>query len=193
MGTYYVPAMRLGPAQPGWGTTDRTSDWSLPAGRYRVHLATDGESDVRIPTSGLAADVVLRPATPDRRVRARLVPLPTLAGEPVASGQTTLAVRPETMTVLVASMTTAWSSSQRIEVCVQTRQAPCEATAPYDQPGQTFTGGGALPVEHGGGLGGVFVYPYDERMPAGDHTAKFRVTASGLIRTAYGFALTFTP
>jgi hypothetical protein len=193
MGTVSVPAMSVGLVPPGWGTTDRTSDWSLPAGRYRVHLATDGASEVRIPTGGLASDVVLRPAAPDRRVRGKVVALPVLAGEPAAWGETTVSVRPETMTVLVASVAAEWASAYRIEVCAQTGLAPCEEVAPYDQPGQTFTGGGVVPGERGGAWGGVYVYPHDPRMPAGDHAARFRVATDGLIRSAYGFALTITP
>jgi hypothetical protein len=58
-GTAFVPAV-AGADGIGWGSADR-EDMSLPAGRYRVRLVTDGTSEVRLPVDGLARDLVLRP------------------------------------------------------------------------------------------------------------------------------------
>lgn len=173
-GGVVVPVM--GDEMPiGWGGSDR-DDFSLPAGRYRVHLLTDGQSTVRVRVDGIARSMRLAPRRPTA-VRARLVSVDAVRAEvPVL-------VRPTTTTVLVAYAKIEPSAGNAVSVCLdEGRELPCEA------------GGGSgmkvaflAPGVWSKSQAAIFFYP--GWASNGEHVARYTMAAAGGAPALYAFAL----
>jgi hypothetical protein len=182
-GMVVVPAY-TGEDPIAWGSWDR-EDQSLPAGRYRVHLVTDGQSEVRLPVDGLTRDLVVRPARPSsdsgRLVRRQAVP-----GADAPADRTVVPVKFGAHTVVALAsggagdVVSVWQS----EICVHdvTPEQPCAVGG-----GQ---GGGSQSVSTGGmsGWGASFFYPGD--LTPGVHDAEFTDVAVTVPKGYWAFALT---
>jgi hypothetical protein len=182
-GSVFVPASWHD--QPiGWGAWDR-EDRSLPAGRYRVHLLTDGVSEVRLPVDGLARDLVLRPT--GRSTDKGVLVHRQLAGRNAPADRTVIpvVVRAATWTVLASSVEGDGPVFGQGMICLHDggTQLPCPA------------GGGAGVQGSGAGVGGHgssgvarFVAPGE--VSPGEHDAEYVDTAVTVPTGIYAFALT---
>lgn len=173
-GAVVVPAM--GDALPiAWGGSDR-EDFSLPAGRYRVHLLTDGVSTVRVRAGGLDRNLRLSPARASD-VRARLVKVTAVTAEvPVL-------VKPTTTTVLAASTHNEPSLAAAVSVCLdEGYQAPCEASG-----GLGMQVAFVMPGLWSRTMATYNVYPGDAS--TGEHTATYKVASATPTATLHAFAL----
>jgi hypothetical protein len=178
-GVAVVPAMRgLGGDVPmTWGYTDSR----LPAGHYRVHLLTDGPSEVRVAATGLGRDVALRSAGRDR-VRAKVLDIEVAPG--VGKADVGVTVYATTMTVLAAS-TDEDSAAATSSVCL-TRQPslPCGTSG---EAGMSMVGGGV--ATESSTVAQVNVYPGEAT--ADEYHAVYSADTPRA-RHLYAFALSVT-
>ncbi|HEV2889989.1 MAG TPA: hypothetical protein VGX28_06400 [Frankiaceae bacterium] len=173
-GRVVVPAM--GDALPiAWGGSDR-EDFSLPAGRYRVHLVADGPSTVRVRVGGLARTTRLSPTRPSD-VRGRLVKVTAVTADiPVL-------VKPTTTTVMAASTQNEPSLGAAISMCLdEGRELPCEAGQGFGMTVAFFA-----PGLWSRTMATYIVYP--GTVASGEHTARYKVASGTPTATLYAFAL----
>lgn len=177
IGAVVVPAMRgiTGDTPAAWGASD-TPSFTLPAGRYRVHLLTDGASTVRVRVEGLARDVVATPRTPSRvtgtlhRVGAARVTIP-------------VTVRPTTTTMLVGSTDADYGVANAVSICLdEGRELPCETGNGLGMK-TAFLGVGSRAST----MTWMTAYPGD--VPSGEHTASYTIASAGVPRGLHAFAL----
>jgi hypothetical protein len=182
-GTVFVPASWHD--QPiGWGAWDR-EDASLPAGRYRVHLLTDGVSEVRLPVDGLARDMVLRPT--GRSVDRGVLVHRQVAGQNAPADHTVIpvVVHAATWTVLVSSVEGDGPVVGESVICLHDggAQKPCPAGG---GPGVEGSGGGV--GSHG--MSGVARFVAPGEVSPGEHDAEYIEAAATVTTGSYAFALT---
>ena len=179
VGAVQVPeAAGLGQAWPmSWGASDER-DFSLPAGRYRVHLLADGQATVRVGVEGLARDVSYVPRGRSQ-VTGRLVEVPDVHVDIPVN------VRSTTTTVLVAYTDQDVSLPGATSICLdEDADGPCEA-------GTTSWG---VKSAHAGvglrssGATGLVLYP--GFLGNGEHVASFTMAEAGVHRGGpWAFAL----
>lgn len=160
----------------GWGGSDR-EDFTLPAGRYRVHLLADGESTVRVLVDGIARSLRLAPRRASE-VRSRLVSVDMVRAEiPVV-------VRPTTTTVLVGFTHSEPSVGSAMDICLDEGDTlPCEAGR-----GHGMSTAFLAPGVWSKMMTAIFVYP--GWVSSGEHTASYTIATVGVTkRTLYAFAL----
>jgi hypothetical protein len=185
-GAAFVPAITQD--EPiGWASADR-EDMSLPAGRYRVRLVTDGISEIRLPIDGLARDLVLRPTgrSTDAGKLVRRQAVPGVVA-PVDRTVIPVSIRSTTLTLLASGAETGASVAGHGEICLHDSgpQTPCLAG-----------GGSGGDFDYVGAGGGgtswqaAFFYPGDAT--PGEHDAEFTDATVGVAQSYYAFALTIT-
>lgn len=173
-GAVVVPA--IGDDLPvGWGGSDR-DDFSLPAGRYRVHLLTDGASTVRVRVDGLSRGLRLVPRAPSD-VRAKTVTVDAVrASIPVL-------VRPATTTVLIGFARNDPSVGNAVNICLdEGRQTPCETGSGYGISAALL-----MPGQWSKMAAAVFVYP--GQASSGEHTASYTMASATPTAALLAFAL----
>ncbi|HEX8003023.1 MAG TPA: hypothetical protein VF519_10055 [Mycobacteriales bacterium] len=158
-----------------WGGSDR-DDFTLPAGRYRVHLLTDGQSTVRVAVDGLPRGLRLAPRGPsDARAK--------VADVTAARASIPVTVRPATTTVLVGFAHSEPSVATAASVCLdEGRDVPCEAGGGYG-----FKTAMLAPGAWSSTATAIFVYP--GQASNGEHAAHYTMASPAPTSKLYGFAL----
>jgi hypothetical protein len=182
-GTAFVPAI-AGDEGIGWGSADR-EDMSLPAGRYRVRLVTDGASEIRLPIDGLARDLVVRP-TGRSTDAGRLVhrgPVPGVDA-PVDRTVIPVSLRSTTLTLLASGTPSDPAVAGHGEICLRDtgQQTPCMVAG--------GAGGGYDSIGGSGSWQAAFFYPGDAT--PGEHDAEFTDVVAGVSHGFTAFAMTIS-
>lgn len=171
-GAVRLPAMDLDDGiVPGFASFGRTR--RLPAGRYRIHLLTDGPSTVRFTVPGLRRDVHLRPEGASD-VTASLV---ELTPEDVQE-RVPVEVPGDALVVLVSKTEGDFTQGHYLSHCLAAPGAPCTSSEDYE----VWTSPGS-----GGGGGTRVDSLYDP--PTGSLDAVFTSRSLGVPAGTYGFVL----
>lgn len=181
-GSAVIPAI-TGTDPVGWGSSDR-EDMSLPAGRYRVRLVTDGTSEVRLPVDGLARDLVVRP-TGRSTDAGKLVHRRPVPGVDLPADRTVIPVSIRSTSITLLASGTAYDPAVagHGEICLHDSgpQLPCAVNG--------GSGGGFDTIGAGSGSSwqAAFFYPGD--VTPGEHDAEFTDATVGVASGYYAFAL----
>jgi hypothetical protein len=156
---------------------DLHDDVTVPAGRYRVSLLADGQSELRIRTRGLPATRVLVPSGPER-FRGQRLDLRAGGVAPVGVGRVEdVEVRATSIPVLASFEEFLGIGYRRVDYCF-TNEADCALSQ------RGGSGGG----EGGGSVGGTQTGFGDQPwFRAGRYDVVFRITSAGVPTTLSGF------